>query len=214
MSILLLGIVVYSQQRFSISTDASVLRSYQSSQKFWAFGQTVTANFHIYPSHAVYIFVSYYSPGKFVNQVKAVARQPATQPQQLDINNRVEINYKTISVGYKRYLKGNAYAEDNWNLYGYAGFGLIMANAQNNFQINIDTSLYEPPLRPTNNEGRFQRLTLDVALGGELPIKGDLFLYLEGRSWVLTSQYPTPLLLENKNAPMLFAFNFGLRILF
>jgi len=55
---------------------------------------------------------------------------------------------------------------------------------------------------------------LDVALGGEVPIRGDLYLYLEGRSWVLTSQYPTPLLLENKNTPMLFAANFGLRILF
>ena len=53
-----------------------------------------------------------------------------------------------------------------------------------------------------------------MALGGEVPIRGDLYLYLEGRSWLLTSQYPTPLLLENKNAPMLFAANFGLRILF
>ena len=80
--------------------------------------------------------------------------------------------------------------------------------------MNLDTSIYQPPAQPINAEGRFQRLTLDVALGGEVPIRGDLYLYLEGRSWVLTSQYPTPLVLENKNTPMLFAANFGLRILF
>lgn len=210
----MLGSNLLAQKRFSIATDASVLRSYHSTQKFWAFGQTVNANFHLTPVHGVYLFVSYYSPGEFVNQVKAIARQPGTQPQQIDINNRAEINYKTISVGYKRYLKGNAYAEENWNLYGYAGFGLIMANAKNNYQMNLDTSVYQPPAQPIHAEGRFQRLTLDVALGGEVPIRGDLYLYLEGRSWVLTSQYPTPLLLENKNTPMLFAANFGLRILF
>ena len=203
-----------AQIRFSMATDASILRSYQSTQKFWAFGQTVNANFHLTPVHGVYLFVSYYSPGEFVNQVKATARQPFTNPQQIDINNRAEINYKTISVGYKRYLKGNAYAEEKWNLYGYAGFGLIMANARNNYQMNLDTSVYEPPASPVNAEGRFQRLTIDIALGGELPIRGDLYLYLEGRSWILTSQYPTNLLLENKNAPKLFAANFGLRILF
>lgn len=210
----MLGSTLFAQQRFSIATDASVLRSYQSSQKFWAFGQTVNANFHLTPIHTVYVFVTYYSPGEFVNQVKATARQPATQPQQIDINNRAQINYKTISVGYKRYLKGNAYAEENWNLYGYAGFGLIMANASNNYQMNLDTSIYQAPVQPVNGSGRFQRLTLDLALGGEIPIKGDIYLYLEGRSWVLTSQYPTPLLLENKNAPMLVAANLGLRILF
>lgn len=203
-----------TQQRFSIATDFSLLRSFKTSQKFWAAGQTVRGSFNFNPKDGAYVYVSYYSPGKFTNEVTAIAKSPATQPQELRINSRNQVSYRSFSIGYKRYLAGHAYSQESYNLYGYAGFGILIGNVENNYQLNPDTALYHLPVRPVPASGRFQRLTIDAAFGVELPIKGDLYFYLEGRSFIRTSNYPTPLLLDNEDAPVLGALNLGLRILF
>ncbi|HEY9362803.1 MAG TPA: hypothetical protein VIQ00_06050 [Chitinophagaceae bacterium] len=212
--LLLLTGVGYSQQRFSLATDFSLLRNFKSSQKFWAVGQTVQADFHFTPVNTLYVFVSYYSPGKFNNLLTATAKQLTTQPNEINFTNQSQVNFKTFSVGWKRFLKGSAYAESSWNLYGYAGFGLLLAKAQNTFSVMPDTSNYILPEHPINGDGRFQRLTIDAAVGGEYPIGGDLYLYLEGRTWILTSDYPTKYLQANQNSPVVITANFGLRILF
>lgn len=177
-------------------------------------GQTVNANFHLTPVNTVIVFVSFYTPGKFKNNLVATAKSPTTLPAQINFVNQSQINFKTISLGYKRFIKGSAIAETSWNLYGYAGFGLLLAKAQNTFSIVPDSSKYNVPEHPVNGGGRFQRLTIDVAIGGEYPMGGDLYLYVEGRTWILTSDYPTKYLLENQNTPIVAMANVGLRILF
>lgn len=209
-----LSLSAFNQERFSLATDFSLLRNFKSTQRFWAAGQTVQADFHFSPQNALYVFVSFYTPGKFHNQLTAVAKSSITQPQQLSFTSNAQVTFRTFSAGWKKYFKGNAYAEKNINLYGYAGFGLLLAKAQNSFVPLPDTATYDLPEHPVNGSGRFQRLTIDVAAGAEYPLGGDIFLYLEGRTWILTSDYPTRYLLANEQSPVVGTANLGVRILF
>lgn len=167
-------------QRFSIATDVSLLRNFKETQKSWAIGQTVHAHFHFTPKDGVYFWISFYMPAKFKNNLTATAKSAATQPQKIGFVSNSSVNFKNLSVGWKRYLKGFAYSEESWSLYGYAGFGLLLARIQNNYSVFIDTSKYNNSLNPLSGQGRFRRLTLDAGIGGEIPIGGELF-YLPGR---------------------------------
>lgn len=198
-----------------MATDGTILRNLNSLQKFWAFGQTVQLNF--YPTsgnkNAVYAWVSYYTVGKFKNNFSAAAKDPSTTPQDFSYTINTHLRYRHLSVGWKHYFRGGYNAETVWNIYGLAGFGLLLGKAENTYNKSVDSSLYiiKPP---REGNGAFKRLTLDAALGTEFPLGTAVFVYTEARTWIPTSHYPSEYLYEdNYNIPAILAINVGLRVL-
>lgn len=203
----------FSQQtQFSLATDASLLRSFKKEQRYWSIGQTVHFHFHFTPKDGAYAWISYYSDGKFKNNLTADAKSSTTAPQQISYQNKAEVRFKHISLGWKHYLKGTMNSEKTWNLYGYAGFGLMMGRIINSHSAVIDTGMYTVPV--LSGKANFKRLTLDLGLGVEFPIGADVYLYFEGRALVPTTDYPSQYLFINKNAPFTGEANAGIRILF
>lgn len=198
--------------QLSISTDLGVLRNFKGNQEFWAFGHTVQAHFHINQKDGIYAWVSYYSNGNFSNDLAALAKDSTISPQRINYRNKATMLLKHVSVGWKRYLKGTYLAENGLNIYGYAGFGLMMGKIENTPSIVVDSTNYYLTVR--SGEARFKRLTLDLGLGLEWPLGADLFLYTEARTWIPTTDYPSKYLLTNDNAPLAGMFNTGIRILF
>lgn len=211
-SLLLLSVASYSQLRFSAATDLGVQRSFKKEQQYWAIGHTVQAQFHFTPKEGPYLWISYYSNGRFTNQLTAVAKSPATSPQQINYTNSAKMHFKQFSVGWKKYLKGTCMAEDKWNLYGYAGFGLVFGWVNNEHSTGINTNDYDVPVRA--GRANFKRLTLDGGLGAEFPIGADIYFYSEGRVWIPTTDYPSKYIFVNKDAPVAGMINFGIRVLF
>ena len=204
---------IFSQQaKFSLATDLSILHSFKKEQRYWALGQTVHLHFHFTPKDGAYAWISYYTDGKFSNALTATAKSSVTVPQQINYQNKAAMSFRHISLGWKRYLKGTSDAEKNWNLYGYAGFGLMMGRVINSHSVNIDTNFYFVPVR--SGKAHFKRLTLDLGLGFEIPVGGDIFLYFEGRALVPTTDYPSKYLFINNNAPFTAEANAGVRIFF
>ena len=198
--------------QFSIATDIGLQRSFKKEQQFYAFGHTVQVQFHLAEKDGVYFWLSYYTNGKFSNNVIATAKSPLTIPQQLPYQNRAVISFRQFSVGWKKYLKGHYMIETGWNLYSYAGFGLLYGRVANSHSVSIDTSDYFLPVK--TGEGKFKRLTLDLGLGTEFPLGGDFYLYTEGRLWIPATDYPSKYVFLNENAPLVGMFNAGIRILF
>lgn len=198
--------------QFSIATDIGIQRSFKKEQQYYAFGHTVQAQFHLTYKDAVYVWLSYYTNGKFNNDVTATAKSPLTLPQQIDYRNRAIMSFRQFSAGWKKYLKGHYMTEDGWNLYTYAGFGLLYGRVENSHTVPIDTLDYNVPVQ--HGKGKFKRLTLDLGLGAEFPLGGDFYLYTEGRLWVPATDYPSKYVFVNENAPLVGMFNAGIRILF
>lgn len=199
------------QTTFSLASDLSLLHSFKKEQRYWAIGQTVHLHFHFTPKDGAYALVSYYTNGKFTNKLTATAKSIVTTPQQVNYDNNAEMRVKHVSLGWKRYLKGSRDSE-KWNLYGYAGFGLLMGRVINTHDPAIDTAIYTVPV--LSGQGNFSRLTFDMGLGGEIHIGGDVYIYLEARGLVPTTDYPSKHLLINDNAPFMGTANAGLRIFF
>jgi len=215
--ILLFPVFVYTTvfpqtTNFSLASDVSILHSFKKDQRYWSIGQTVHFHFHFTPKDGAYAWVAYYSNGKFSNNINATAKSTVTVPRQVSYRNNAELLFKHISLGWERYLKGTFDAEKGWNLYGYAGFGLMLGHVVNTHSVSIDTAIYTVPVLP--GRANFKRLTLDIGLGIEFPVGGDIYLYLEGRALVPTTDYPSQYLFINKHAPFTGAANGGLRILF
>lgn len=160
--------------QFSIATDIGIQRSFKKEQQYYAFGHTVQAQFHLTYKDAVYVWLSYYTNGKFNNDVTATAKSPLTLPQQIDYRNRAIMSFRQFSAGWKKYLKGHYMTEDGWNLYTYAGFGLLYGRVENSHTVPIDTLNYNVPVQ--QGKGKFKRLTLDLGLGAEFPLGGDFYL--------------------------------------
>jgi hypothetical protein len=196
----------------SIATDLGLQRSFKKGQQYWAGGHTVQGQFHFTPKEGAYIWASYYSVGKFSNDVTATAKSPSTIPQFINYVNKAEMRFKQISIGWKRYLKGNALEEEKWNIYAYAGFGLLLGRVVNTHSTSIDTTVYNVPVR--SGKANFKRLTADLGLGWEIPIGADLYIYAEGRVWIPTTDYPSKYIFTNDNAPLVAMLNVGIRILF
>jgi hypothetical protein len=211
--LLLFSATAFSQQtQFSFASDLSLQRSFKKEQRYWAFGQTVHGHFHFTPKDGIYVWVSYYTNGKFNNTVTATAKSLITLPQQKIYTNAAIMRFKHVSTGWKRYLKGSSNAEGGWNLYGYAGLGLLLGRVDNIHSTVLDTSAYNVPV--LTGKANFKRLTFDLGLGWELPVGGDIFLYAEGRAWVPTTDYPSKYIFVNNNAPLVGMLNAGIRILF
>lgn len=215
-SILLISLfipnMVFSQGFISITTGLSVQRSLKKDQRYWAVGQDVIFNWHYTPRTGLYVSVSYYTDGKFKNQLSATAKSPATTPQEIFFTNKAKVRLEQFSLGWRYYLVGNAESEQNWSLYGITGFGLIFGKVTNNYSTTIDTSLYTAPAQPASGEGHFKRLTIDVGVGWEIPLRGDIYFYTEGKLWVPTTDYPSKYLFVNENAPLTATVTAGLRI--
>jgi hypothetical protein len=201
--------------QFSVATDGTLLRNLNNQQKFWAFGQTVQLNFYPTSSNknAIYTWISYYTNGKFKNNFTATAKDVATTPQELPYIVHTNLRYRHLSVGWKHYFTGGYNAETAWNVYGYAGFGLLLGKAENSYNKSVDSALYiiTPPVE---GNGAFKRLTLDAGLGTEFPLGTAVFVYTEARTWIPTSHYPSKYLYkDNYNIPAILAINLGLRVL-
>jgi hypothetical protein len=207
-----IGTAIFSQQtKVSLASDASILRSFKKEQQYWAIGQTVSLHFNFTPKEGAYAWLSYYSNGNFSNALTATAKTPATAPQAVNYNNKAQLRFKHISLGWKKYLKGDCTSEKGWNLYGYAGFGLMLGAVTNIHSAGIDTAIYVVPV--LSGKANYKRLTADLGLGAEIPIGADVFFYTEARALVPTSDYPSKYLFINKKAPFTAAFNLGIRIL-
>jgi hypothetical protein len=203
--------LVFGQTQFSLATDLSVLRSFKQSQRYWAVGQTLHLHFHFTPRDAAYAWLSYYSEGRFKNEIAAPAKSPSTIPQLMRFNNAAAMRFRHVSVGWKHYLKGGSNHVKGLNTYGYAGFGLMLGTITNTHSVQVDTSQYLLPVEP--GKANFKRLTLDLGLGIEVHLGADIYMYLEGRGLIPTTDYPSRHLFVNDNAPFTAAANIGFRVL-
>ncbi len=198
--------------KFSMGTDVAVQRSFKKGQQFWAAGHTIITNFHLSPKNGVYVWFAYYTDGKFKNQVTADAKQLSTQPQKINYENSARLRFKHLSIGWKKYLKGISDIETGWNLYSYAGFGLMLGRVTNTHSVSIDTAVYNPPV--LSGRANFKRLTLDLGLGAEVPVGGDFYIYGEVKALVPTTDYPSRFIFINDNAPFAAMLGLGIRLLF
>lgn len=202
-----------AQVAASLATDVTVLRNFSPDQKFWAFGQSIRGDFHFSKKETGYAALVYYSPGTFHNTFIANARSPFTSPSKVAYYVASEWRMREVSIGWKHYFRGSYYEEKSWNVYGLAGFGLVFTKTRNTFK-PVDSALYDAPKAPVLGDGEFKRLTLDLGLGGEIPLGGNFFAYGEVKTWLRASDYPSPYLHNNKNVPLPAIVCAGLRILF
>ena len=211
--LLILSTPAFSQlPGFSLASDLGLQRNFKKEQHFWAFGQTITLQFHLAPKDALYVWFAYFSNGKFSNKVTATALDTATIPAGINYINHGNMRLRSFSAGWKKWLKGTFNAETGWNLYSYTGFGLVFGSISNTHSVTIDTAVYRLPV--LSGRGNFKRLTLDLGLGVEFPVGGDFFLYTEAKTWIPASDYPSKYILVNKNAPFAGMLSGGLRIIF
>jgi hypothetical protein len=201
-----------AQPRFSIATHPEVLRSLRKEQQFWAFGHNTQAQFHLTPKDGIYISFGYYSAGKFKNQLQAIAKDIIYVPRQIAYTNNASLKTKHFAAGWKKFLKGNAEAEENWNLYGLAGFGLFFGKITNVHSITADTAKYNVPV--LEGTSKFTRLTYDIGIGIDVPTKGDIYFYSEAKLCVPAWGYPSNYILVNDKAPLTATLGAGIRILF
>lgn len=188
------------------------MRNFSPNQKFWSLGETVQFNFHFTKRQSAYAWLAYYTPGKFKNNFSATAKSPVTVPSNIPFKATGRWRSNEVSIGWKHYFKGSFDAETGYNVYSIAGLGLMFTKVENIFTPSIDTSLYTAPTRSGNSE--FYRLTIDLGVGAEFPIGGNFFLYSDVRTWIPTTDYPSPYLHNNKNVPMPLMISGGMRILF
>lgn len=209
----MLAIAAGGQQKYiSINTDVGLFRNFQPQQQFTTVGNTVILNLHFNPKQSFYIWYSNMLNGKFSNQFLATAKSPIVYPQEIAVTNNAKLKFKQLSIGFKKYLVGDCAIENGWSLYSFAGFGLQMGQISNTQSVPVDTAAYMVPVQ--NGSAHYKRLTLDLGIGAEVPIGGDLYFYTEARTAVPASDYPSPYFLNNKNAPFTGSMHAGIRILF
>ncbi len=207
------GIFLAAQPpQFSIATDVGLLRSFRENQRFISFGHTIQVQYHISNTDGLYGWLSYYTNGKFRNDLTATAKSPLTSPQEINYTNDAHMGFRQFSMGYKKFFTGSYQATHGVNLYGYAGFGILFGKVDNRHSQSIDSTDYQLPVHP--GLAKFKRLTLDLGLGTEFPLGADIFLYTEGRTWIPATDYPSKYVLVNDNSPLAGMFNAGIRILF
>lgn len=196
----------------SVAPDISLLRNFSPRQQFWALGETVQFDFHFSRKQSAYAWIGYYTPGKFSNWFTATGKSASVTPYLLPFKAAARWRNNELSLGWKHYLRGSFDAEDGYNLYITAGFGLLFTKVQNSFSPVVDTSRYNTPTRPGASE--FFRLTLDAGAGVEVPLGGNFFLFGDLRTWIPTSDYPSPFLQDTRRVPMPLIASGGMRILF
>ena len=211
---LLAGTKGWTQVRFSIATDLAVLRNLSPDQHFWSVGQTVQGDFHLSARETFFAGLCYFGTGNFRNNFVATATSPLTFPATQTYTVGGGWRMREFSLGWKHYFKGSFDAEDAWNLYGLAAFGLVFTAAQNDLLTPMDTSVYRPQPAPMLGIGAWKRLTMDLGLGFEYPLGGNFCVYGETKIWLHTSDYPSPYLHRNERVPLPVLLKGGIRILF
>jgi opacity protein-like surface antigen len=204
----------FAQVRFSIATDISLLRNFSPHQKFWAFGQGVESDFHFSKKNSGYAWLNYHTQGAFTNRFTATADSSFTVPQKLSYNLKGKWRFRQVSLGLKHYFKGGFDVENDWNIYGAIGFGLMFTRVENELLTPVDTSLYTLSPAPVIGTDDFKRLTLDLGMGAEYPLAAGIFLYGDVRTTLPASDYPSPLLHDTRRVPLPLSANAGIRILF
>lgn len=200
-------------QYSSITTDVSVLRSFTRGSHFWAFGQTVQAQYHVAQKTTAYAWVSYYTAGNFKNKLSAFATDSFTSPQRLDYSVNSSLRYRQISLGFRHYFKGAYNTETTWNLYGLGGFGLLLIKATNNYNKTVYTAQYAVSQQALAGTKNIVRLTADVGLGAESLLGSGIYLYADVRTWIQASRFRSPYLYNNA-VPRVVVLSGGIRILF
>jgi hypothetical protein len=198
---------------FSVGTDVSLLRNFSPQQKFWALGSTLSVNFHVAPKDGPYIWLSYFTPGRFTNTFTAVAKSPGTDPQIRNFVVGGKWNLRNVSVGWKHYLKGSFNEEYNWSLYGLAGLGLQFTKVQNDYKTAIDTALYTTNA-PASGLRNVYGWTADLGLGIEYPAAPDFYFFSDVRTWLPVGGKESPYFHRNEKTPFPFTIGVGFRILF
>jgi len=205
----------YGQVRVSFATDVSGVRNFSPQQKFWAIGQTVQAQFYLSDRNAMYVWLIYFSPGRFDNDFRATARSAATSPSTYDFKVKGVWNMKEFSIGWKHYFKGAADMErGNSGIYGLAGFGLMFTGVKNTYFTEVDTALYTNGGAPLAGSSSFRRLILDLGLGYEVSLGADFYVYADARTMVRASSYPSPYFHRTKDVPLPLIASLGVRIRF
>lgn len=187
-------------------------RNFKKEQRFWAIGPSLCAVFHFTPKNSIYVSFSYFANGKFTNHLNATAKSAVTIPQLINYIDSCRMRFKQLSIGWRKYLKGRPDIEKGWNLYMNGGFGLILGRVINTLSVSPDTSLYDLPV--LGGTANFKRLTIDVGIGYEKPLTGDIYFYSEAKLWIPTTNYPSPYIFVNVDAPLVGMFCLGLRVLF
>lgn len=208
----LIPAIAGAQVRYSLSADLSVIRSFKKQQRFTTIGQTIAGNFHITPKTGAYAWFAYSAKGKFSNDLLAAAKSPATTPATIPYQNRASLDFRHISLGLRQYIKGSAFNEEGWNLYGIAGFGIMFGRIVNTHNTHIDTAQYQAPV--LSGTGKIRRLTLDLGIGYEWSFPGGLYLFSEARMLCPVSDYPSAYLLVSDDAPLAGMLTIGVRMLF
>lgn len=198
--------------RFSIATDLGLVRNFGKQQQFTALNNTMHGDFHLSAGNGIRISFGYCSNGKFDNTVTALAKSSSISPQQQVYSNRGNMRFRQLTLGWKHYFIGEPISEKGWNLYGEAGFGLMMGRITNTPGRTIDTSRYTLPLQ--SGKANFKRLSYDLSIGWEKPVGADFFLYVEGRVYIPNTAYPSEYILVNEHAPLAGILCGGVRILF
>lgn len=211
-TILLITITSSSQVPLSFSADLGVLHNFKKQQRYWAVGSHLQLCFHVTPRDGVYGRFGLYTNGRFVNRLQAIAKSPTTLPQQVNYNDTSGMRMQHISIGWKKFLKGLPTDEKGWNLYTSAGFGLMLGQVNNTSRARPDSLFYDLPIR--GGEGSFKRLTLDLGLGVDFPLSGDVYAFGEGRLLIPTTDYPSKYIFINEKAPLISWLGAGIRILF
>lgn len=197
---------------FSLATDFTVVHSLKKNQRYWTVGQTIAGNFHFTGKDGIYTLFTYSGSGKFSNRLTSYARDAGAFPQEIGYINKAQLSYRHLSIGWKHYLKGASDNEENWNLYGYGGFGLMFGKIKNTHSVAIDTAAYIVPVLA--GEDKFNRLSVDLGLGFEIHVGGGIFVYFEGRGIIATTGYRSKYLYVNNDAPCTGSANLGIRFLF
>ncbi|RYY55285.1 MAG: hypothetical protein EOO09_11080 [Chitinophagaceae bacterium] len=202
-----------AQAIFSMASDFNLQRSVKTGQEYWAVGQIVSVQFNFTPKDAAYAWVGYFGYGRIRNEgLLAEVKEPSTIPFVIRYDNRTKMRYKHVSLGWKHYFTGSATSERQPGIYSLAGLGILLGQVVNTHSTPIDTALYNMPVLA--GTAHFKRLTLDLGLGFELPIGGDLYLYSELKTILPLTDYPSPYILDNKYTPYTAMAALGFRIMF
>lgn len=199
--------------RGSVAADFMVFHNFSKNQRYWGIAQNIRGEWKSPAMRfPLYAAVSYTNRAKFKNELEATAIDPLTTPQSFPYTNRARIRHTVISLGIKPYFKGAWDAENGYNIYGTAGLGVLMGQVHNTQSTPINTTLYHVPVR--RGTKHFSRLTLDLGIGAEWPVGGDLFLYGEGKTYIPVSTYPSDYLLNSHYNPLTVYACIGARVLF
>jgi hypothetical protein len=201
------------QAQFGIASDISVLRNTNKKYGFFSIGQNVRMEFKHPEYKLIPVFsFGYYATGRYSGTYTGTAKSPATIPATIQFKSNSTMRIQHLTMGGKYYFTGSYNAQDGYSIYGFAGLGIIFTRVGNNFI--LDTSLYKPPVSPIGETANFNRISADAALGFELPLGADAFVYAEGRVMLPITDYPSRVLEVNTRVPLPVTVSLGIRVYF